>query len=431
MVPERVSLLILCVLLTCCASIRGEGVYVPPAGPVNQSMGRAGTAAPLEAIGTLSLNPAAISALPDSELSFGLGLALPVLETSSSIPNLGAGSTDAEPGVIPLPSVGWVHKLDDSPVTFGLGLFSVAGFATNFPSSSTNPIFTPQSNTPGTPGGFGRVFTKAAFLQLTPTFAYALTDRLSIGGGPTLTLGELIVDPLAVAAPDDADGSGAPRYPSGRGTRVHWGGGAQLGVYYETENCWHWGASVKSPQWMEDFRYRTEDEAGLPRVETFDADLPLVVSVGMAYSGLERVVAAVDVRYYDYDNADGFRDRGFRPDGSVAGLGWESIFVAAAGLQFEVHDRMYVRCGYTFNENPIPDSQTFFNVATPLYYQHQGHLGGSWALADRVWINLAYTYVFQADLTGPIVTPAGAIPGSSVTSTETGHILSLGATVRY
>ena len=138
-----------------------------------------------------------------------------------------------------------------------------------------------------------------------------------------------------------------------------------------------------------------------------------------------------DVRYYDYANTDGFRSRGFRPDGSVAGVGWESIVSVATGLQYEVNKNLFLRMGYTFNENPIPDSQAFFNIGSPLYYQHEIHVGGSYRLSKRVWLSLAYTYYFENDISGPIVTPGGAVPGSNVTNQSTVHIADIGITVRY
>lgn len=413
------------------ARSQAQGIFVPSAGPINQSMGKAGVAAPLDAMGSLYLNPASITALESSELGFGLGLLLPVLETSSSIPGLTSGTLDAEPGATPLPNVGWVHKPKDSPFTYGLGVFAAAGFSTNFGASGSNPIFTPQSNTPGAPGGLGRVYTKASFLQLSPTVAVQLTDRLSIGVSPTITIGELIADPLVFAAPDDADGSGQPRYGSGRGTRTAWGGGAQLGAFYDSGADWRFGASIKSPQWMEDFRFKTENELGLPRVGTASVELPMVVSLGTSYTGLRDLVIALDVSYQDYANAEGFGDRGFNADGSVKGLGWDSIFVVAAGAQYRLHEKMTVRCGYTFNENPIPDSQAFLATAAPLYYQHQGHLGASYLVSENVSVNAAYSHAFEAELSGPLTTPAGAIPGTSVTNRESAHALSLGVAVKY
>ncbi len=400
-------------------------------GPVNRSMGGASTAAPLEAIGALYWNPATISALPTSQLGFGFELMLADLQIDSSVAGLGAGTTSAEPGVTPVPEIGWVHHVEDSCLTYGLGLYAVAGFRTNYPSSLTNPALTPQSNAPGAPGGFGRISTHAQYLQMAPTLSIALTDQLSIGGGPTVTMADVTIDPFVFSAPDDADGSGAARYPSGNGTRNHWGGGAQLGVYYIPNADWHLGASIKSPQWMETMRYHSTDEVGRPRVVRTDIDLPMIISLGAAYSGLPETVFALDVRYFDYRNTDGLGDQGFNRDGSLRGLDWSSVVAVAAGVQHSLNDCLQVRMGYTFNQSPIRNSEASLNLGAPLFYQHELHTGGSVQLSDNVWLNAAYSYYFESDVTGPILTPLGAVPGSSVTSRASAHFASLGVSVLY
>ena len=60
---------------------------------------------------------------------------------------------------------------------------------------------------------------------------------------------------------------------------------------------------------MEDHRVHTEDELGLPYVAKFKLDLPMIVSVGTAYSGFEDLVLAVDLRYFDCANTDGVGDQ--------------------------------------------------------------------------------------------------------------------------
>ena len=400
-------------------------------GPVNRGMGGAATAAPLDTIGAIHWNPATICAIPNPQVVFGLDFLLPRLDIDSSITGVGSGTTSADPGVTPIPSVGWVHKSKDQRYSFGLGVLAVAGFKTNFPASTTNPVLAPQSNMAGTPGGLGRVFTQAHFLQLVPTVAVNASDQLSFGVSPVVTLAEVTADPLVVAAPDDADLSGAPRYPRGSGSRVHWGGGVQMGMYYTCGNGWHLGASVKSPQWMEEFRFHTEDEVGLPRYEKFKLDLPMILSAGTSYAGSDGLVVAADVRYFDYKNTDGFRDEGFLANGAVAGLGWRNVLSISTGVQYRWCESLYLRMGYTFNENPIPNAQTMANLGTPLFYQHELHLGTSTRLSHNVWLNLAYTHYFENEISGPIVTALGAVPGSSVTSRESVHVGSVGVLVNY
>src|SRR5262249_30012641 len=156
------------------------------------------------------------------------------------------------------------------------------------------------------------------------------------------------------AAPDDANGDGFATYPAATHGRTVAGGGFTLGVLYQAE-VWAVGASVKSPQWLGTFRFNSRDELGRPRQLTWNAHVPMIVSVGASYTGLECWTFGVDVRYIDYKNADGVGDSGITPDGAVRGLGWRSIFAVALGAQYQVNDNLSLRAGYTWNQNPIPD----------------------------------------------------------------------------
>ena len=87
-------------------------------------------------------NPATISGLECSEISFGITLAMPSSELSSRLP-AGAfgpglppvglmGADESEAGVSPVPNIGYVERADGSPWTFGLGVFGIGGFRTNY-----------------------------------------------------------------------------------------------------------------------------------------------------------------------------------------------------------------------------------------------------------------------------------------------------------
>lgn len=434
--PKKFAILwkgiLCCVVLAVASEARGQGVIIPSVGPINQSMGGATVAAPIDSIGSLAWNPAAISALPQNEVAFGLGLVLPTTSLSSAIPAFGlAGTTDSEPGVAPVPTIGLVHHCADSNWTFGLGIFGIGGFSANYPASTTNPILLPQPSAANPLGGLGQVFAQAQIFQIAPTASYALSERFSIGFAPTITLAGLIIDPLVFAPPNDANGDGVPSYGPGVGTRMAWGGGFQLGAFWATDSYWNFGLSYKSPQWMEPFRFNSRDELGGPLFATVNADLPSIVSLGTAYNGFERWLLATDFRYFDYANVSGFGDQGFRPDGSVAGIGWKSVFSVSQGVQYLWSDRLTLRTGYTYNQNPISSDQTMFNVATSLIIQHWYSVGATWQWNNCVSTTVAYTHGFENEVTGPFQSPAGPVPGTSVTTRVSADILNVGVTVNY
>jgi long-chain fatty acid transport protein len=423
--------------------IHAQGISLDGAGPINRSMGGAATAAPIDSTGALLWNPATIGSLPSSEIAIGLELLLPTEKVSSSIARgaLGggfppveiSGSTGGEPGVTPIPSMAWVHKSRDSRWSYGLGMFGVAGFASNYPSSLTNPVLFPQNNQLGALGGLGHVAAEAEFFQIVPTVCYALTDKLSIGFSPTATLGRITATPLVFVSPDDADGSSVARYPTAATTRYSWGGGFQVGLYYVTDSAWNFGFSFKSPQWFEPFRFNAEDEVGAPRQEDVRFDYPMILSLGTAYTGFERWVLACDVRYYDYHNTAGFGSpAAFDATGAVTGLGWKSVVSVHLGAQYQATQRLFLRMGYEFNENPIGSDAAFFNVASPLIIQHIASTGLSYYLTDQLSVSLAYLHGFENSVTGPMYLPGvGALAGTSVTARTSADAVAAGVTVRY
>jgi long-chain fatty acid transport protein len=410
------------IVVTLCglpAVASGQGIYLPAAGPVNRSMAGATTAAPLDAMGALYWNPATIAGLPASELGFGADFFVALIDISSTVGPV-SGSTSAKPGPVLIPNVGWVHRTSNPNISLGLGILSVAGFKTNYPASYTNPILTPQ------PTGVGRLYSEAQFAQLTPVISLRLSERVAVAAGPMVTVGTVVADPLLFVAPNSNG------YPSGRGTQVSFGKGFQGGVFFQGRNAWDFGASIKSPQWMQKFQYTTEDAAGAPRSETFDLDLPMIVSAGVAYRGIENVLWTLDYRYFDYSRADGLGDDGFDSEGALRGVGWRSVNAVSTGIQYRMNDQFVVRGGYGFNQSPIEPSNAGLNIASPVVQEQVVHVGSSFSLNRQATLSFAYSYFPENEIAGPVQTfLRGPLPGSSVASRLSLHTLSMGIVVTY
>src|SRR5438270_10990732 len=92
-----------------------HGIMLSGGGPVQRSMGGVGTATALDSLGGLFWNPAALSALPKNEMTFGAEFLVPHANLSSSVQanNFGprvppvplAGSTNSDSGSMVLPNV--------------------------------------------------------------------------------------------------------------------------------------------------------------------------------------------------------------------------------------------------------------------------------------------------------------------------------------
>jgi long-chain fatty acid transport protein len=425
-------------LLTGASASQAQGLVLTSVGPVNRSMGGASVAAPLDATGALYWNVATLSGLPGSELDGGLELLYARSRLSSAVapgafgpgtPTTPlAGSTNGDNGVFPMPSIAWSYRPDDSPLTLGFGAFAIGGFGVNYPADLGNPILSPR---PPHGLGFGAINSELLIIEMAPAASYHITDHLAVGIGPTVCMAKLTLDPAFFASPDDANGDGFSTFPSATHARIHWGAGFQAGVYYTTDSQWGFGASLRSPQWFETFRFHATDEIGQPRTLKLRFDYPLIASIGASYSGFERLLLALDTRYVDYHNAKAFGPANFDATGAGTGLGWRSVFVVAAGAQYQLTECLFVRAGYSFNTNPIPDAVSSVNLESSPVYQHVAYLGASYRLTKDCTLSVSYLHTFDNSITGPVLTRQGPVPGTSVTNEIVTDGLTMGFSVRF
>lgn len=422
------------------AAITATAQYGPvfsAAGPISRSMGGTTMATPLSASGALLWNPASLAGLDRSQLDVGAELLFPSTSLSSRIPAdaLGpgvpatdlSGTTQSEPTAFALPTIALAYRPDDSRITYGFGLFAVTGFGLNYAGSTTNPLLTAR---PPAGLGLGSVLAQYQALQIAPAIVYQATDRWSVSVSPLVNLGYLQLDPLLVAAPDDANADTFASYPNGTHSRAAWGGGFSIGAYYQGD-LWNFGASYKSTQWFQTYQFNTSDELGNPRSAEFDLDLPATVSFGLAYHGFEHILLAADIRYLDFENTDGYRDSGYTADGALRGIGFDNTFVVSLGTQLALTQSLAIRVGYSYNDSPIPSDQATANAASPVIIEHQLGCGFSYQATKDLTFSAAYVHAFENALSGPIVLPTGTVPGGTIRSTASIELVSFGATVAF
>ena len=413
------------------------GPIMTAAGPINRSMGGAATGSPVSASGALLWNPATLSKLSSSELDVGAELIFPHTSLYSAIPagSLGplgppvdlAGRSTNQNAVFAVPTIALSHRPENSRVTYGMGAFALAGFGLNYSGSTTNPLLMPP---PPAGLGFGPIYSQYQVMQIAPAIVYDVTDELSVSFSPLLDIGMAQLDPAIFAAPDDANGNGFASYPRGTHSRQAWGGGFSLGAYYEVDD-WGLGASYKSQQWFQPYKFDTANEIGIPQTVNFSLDLPSIISIGTSYKGIDGVLLAADLRYLDYANTAGFGDSGFAPNGALRGIGLDSILAASLGAQFQLTQALILRTGYSWSQNPVASDQATANVASPLVVQNMISAGGSYQVTNTLSLSAAYTHAFENSVSGPITLPTGAIPGSTIKSTASADMVTVGATVKF
>lgn len=410
--------------LCCCALpsvVLAQGFVLPGAGPINNSMGGAAVAAPLDATGAIHWNPATISGLPQSRVDIGAGL-INVRHKAYSTVGAVSGDTRSSAGWTPLPAIAAVAKQPDSPMTIGLGLNTIGGFFVNFPASTSNPIFMAP------PAGFGNVYSRLSILQIAPTAAYQLSKHVSVGVSPTVTIADLQANPFG-PGPPNKDGT----FPAGYNSRLRYGMGVHAGIYVTTDSDWNFGFSVKSPQWFEKFHFNSVDSDGTPRKLTVNLEYPTILSLGTSYTGFDKWLLAADVRWLNYGSTPFFGDpAGFNAAGGVSGLGWKSVFALALGAQYQINDMMSVRMGYTWNENPIPESKTFFSLQAPAIQTNSLSLGATMKLNKAMQMHVAWQHFFSNSIAGPFYAPGvGPVAGTNLKIRESIDFIFTGMSIVF
>ncbi len=434
------------------------GHIMQSAGSVNMSMGGAATAQPLDISGALQWNPAAISVFDNKIINFDIGAFFSSPELSSSLPAgaMGPGTpavsgvTEDDRGVSPMPALAFVYGKEGSKHTFGVSAVGISGFGVTFPEEANNPLspsFNPTTNSnpinyPQQARGFGHIESDYMLLQVGFAWAYEITDELSIGVQPTINYAALELAPNPIASPDFTPPAGAPGdkgYPvSDKASAI--GFGAQFGVFYNSPSGFKLGASYKTPQKFSDLDFENTylDGSSAPDV-AFNMDYPSILSFGLGYSTGDFDLA-VDYRFVDYENTNGFGEKGWNPTGSVKGFGWKNMNVISVGLQYKGIEKLPLRVGYTYSSNPIDSELAFFSIPATAIIENAFQFGTSYPITDNFKLNGVYHYGTSGDKTeGQMLNPGlvsstnpyGAVPGTKVGYEMTTGMVMLGLTYTF
>ena len=425
----RLSVLIAFSLGAFTSDVAAQGVIAPGAGPINRSVAGASTAAPFD-FGSSYWNPATISFLDREEALIGTELIVPSIHYSASLKARSIaglfprenryGTSRSDSGVPTNLAAGASFKIDpDSPLTMGILISGLVGGNVNYAGSYTTPTLAPRQ--PPNYFGVGPVYSNLALISVKPMASYLIGDKLSLAIAPVITTGTAQLNP-AFFAPGPPDEFGIPTFPSATNARPFWGGGFELGTMYEMNDSWNLGFSYKSPVWQEKWSYNSSDPDYSPRTIDVQADLPSIYSWGVAYKGIERLLVDVDMRYFDYANAPLWGD-----SVQSGGLAWKSIFAVAVGGQYQVSDRLSVRGGYLFNQNPLDEARTLFYIQVPAFIQHSLSLGASFRINDNILLNVGWVHSFRNEIEGPIA----QIPGTSARMDAQIDSILAGLTIQY
>ena len=401
-----------------------DGHFLHGVGAINSAMGGAGVAAPVSLLGAFYVNPAGLVAFEGVQVELGFELFKPERSLASSLGPNGSGSTASSSEFVPIPAFGWNRTYYGNRLAVGVAGLGIGGFGVDYHVDRANPILGPR------PYGFGQIYSSFSLMKIIPAVAYAPSPSLRLGAALNVDWASLAVDPMPIASPAvDPGPDGQPNtaddrafYSSATDGDGAFGAGFQLGLQYSPASWLSLGAAYTSPQWFQDFEYGAVWENpnlpsfNLPRTIRFAMDVPAIYAAGAALAIEDLASLNVDAKYITYERTNGFRESGFAADGSVKGFGWRNIWSLAVGTHFMPNDHLDLRLGYNYSGNPIPDRLSAFNAPAPAVVQHHATMGLGWVFQNGFGVDVGYYRAFENSISGPFQSPAGPMPGTSVTN---------------
>ncbi len=434
------NLIKLILLFFTTATFAQAGHLMAGVGSINTSMGGAATGQPIDISGAMQWNPASISSFDSKIINLDVGLFFALPELSSTLPAgmmfTGSpevtGITEDDKGASPMPALAMVWGKADSKHTFGASVFGVSGFGVDFAEETNlpmdgggnpNPNWNPnESNVisyPQNMGGFGHISSNYMLLQIGVTYAYKVSDQFSVGVQPTFNYAALELAPNPTSSPSMTLG-----YPVADNASAT-GFGAQFGLFYDSGIGFKAGVSYKTTQYLSDLEFKNTYLDGSEAPDTnFNMDFPAILSFGLGYSN-DAIDFAVDYRMVDYENTDGFAEKGWTNTASVAGFGWKNINIISAGLQYKGIPQLPLRVGYTYSSNPIDEELAFFSVSAPAIIKNAFQFGLGYEINDNFTLNAVYHHGESGDKTeGEMLNPmmiTGENPYGAVPETKVGY----------
>jgi long-chain fatty acid transport protein len=135
-------------------------------------------------------------------------------------------------------------------------------------------------------------------------------------------------------------------------------------------------------------------------------DIPESYGVGLAWKATPALTVAADVEEIKYGSvrsvANSIANFATAGLGSAngAGFGWKDITVYKLGVSYDLSKDLTLRAGYNHSDQPIPSSQTAFNILAPGVVQDHLSLGGTWKNAGGGELSVAYTHAFKKAVNG-------------------------------
>jgi len=294
-----------------------------------------------------------------------------------------------------VPEFGYNRMLNENS-SFGVSVFGTGGMNSDY--ANGIPLF----NGAAFPTRTG---VDLAQLFIVPTYSVKLNENHSVGIGLNLAAQAFEAQGLQ----NFAGFSTNPTNLTDNGHDFSYGAGIRVGWQGKVSDRVTLGATYQTRTYMSEF----DDYAGL-FAEQGDFDIPENYAIGIAVQATPKLVIAADVMRINYSDVNSVGNGGpatnpasFPLGGDVAaGFGWDNQTIYKLGFAYQYSKQLTLRAGLNHASQPIPASETMFNILAPATVEDHLTLGATWTLDNGSELTFSYMHAFENTVNG-----SGSIPG--------------------
>lgn len=350
-----------------------------------------GVAVSLSSLGAIT-NPASIVKVNNSvEINFSVFSPMrdyTITGNPSGLPQtfgLTPGKIESDKNIFFFPTIGLKRGIADN-MAIALSIYGNGGMNTDYPTKTFYDHSSPNTG----------VNIEQMFANL--SYAIELTKGQSLGVAAIFGWQRFAAKGLIAFSPYSSD----PANLSGNSWSTSTGFGFKVG-YQGILNEWlSIGAAYQSKINMSEF----ERYAGL-FAEKGDFDIPANWAAGVAVSPNKNWTLLLDVKQILYSEVKSVsnpmlpnlqtsqlgKDNG-------AGFGWKDITAVKFGVIYKAIKNYTLMAGYSYNENPIKESEVMFNILAPAVIQNHITAGVTRKISDDSDLTLAFMYALNNSVKG-------------------------------
>lgn len=377
------------------ASLQAEagGIMIYEAGHEGTGLANAGSAVMASDPSILMTNPAGISQLAGTQINFNAQLILGDVSFSRDNANTFGGNEGGNAlKYLPGSSFFISHQLDERS-SIGFGMYGNFGLALDYDDDWAGRYFAQESAIIG--------------VSFQPTYAYKITDDLSVGLGPRFMLGYFRTE---VAVNNNVLGLGNAEDGQLRYKDTDWGTGANVGVLYNLNERTKLGLA-----WTSKIKLKFEDKPELKKITNpllrlalnrLDADqlnvdmnVPQTVTTSVSYQLNPQWTLLGSLGWQDWSDFGKVGvevDTGLGSTSRTAQRQYKDTWHASIGAQHQINPKLRWNVGLGYDSSAVDDKDR--TVDNPMNEAWRLATGVSYALQEDVDVHMSYTLIYLGDM---------------------------------